>query len=121
MNNAPNPQPDMTMMAQGNDANAVLARLAIAWDIDQVRHWMQDEQGRGTPAPLLTRALGNLMAGAAWGVAMNTSNPMDAGKDIRDAFEQAMANKASRLTQGAKPLIFRPTAAEIANEGAMKL
>lgn len=109
--------PDVAAMRADPGANGVLARLAVEWNPDAIGDWLREEHQRGTPPAFLTRALGNLMAAAAWGLAMQTSSPLEAGKDIQKAFEAAMANKANRHSAQQAGGVFLPSAAEIANLG----
>lgn len=50
-------------------------RLVKHWNPDNIEAWLKEEQLRATDVDELSRALGEMLAGAAMGYAVNTTDP----------------------------------------------
>lgn len=77
----------------------VIWRLVKHWNPDGLEAWLKDEQLRGTDVDDLARALGEVMAGATMGYAVNTLDPQNAvvgPRGVVQAFQRSLQAKVNR-------------------------
>lgn len=103
---------EMDVLASKPGHEGALWRLIKLWNTDRVGDWLRVEQLRGTPVDDLTKALAEVLASAAFGLAINTENMQDAlmGRNgVIKAFERSLQAKVSRRTAQTPGGIFLPS------------
>lgn len=97
---------EIDMLGTKPGVEGVIWRLVKHWNPDNLEAWLKDEQLRCTDVDDLARALGEVMAGATMGYAVNTLDPCGAvigPKGVVQAFQHSLQAKVNRHSTNVTP------------------
>jgi hypothetical protein len=98
-------------------AEGALHRLCAIWDPERIGMWLQAEHTMQTEVQDLAVAMGNMLAGALWGFALNTSEPREAGKHVTKVFEAALQKKVNTFNTKSPGGVYMPTSEDVVRGG----